>query len=148
MFRKIIVSFLCAIMIAGMVFAGFCCLYFSLPSRQAAASISLPDTVADSSEVAAEAAQEATTEDSAEAGETYVADVYQSLTLRAEASANSVEITSLPPMTHLSVLEFVEGTSYAYVKVTSGTAKGYKGYVNSDYITKLGEATIRVGTEE
>ena len=26
--------------------------------------------------------------------------------------------------------------------------KSYKGYVNSDYITKLGEPTVRIGTEE
>ena len=49
---------------------------------------------------------------------------------------------------HLEVLEFTAGTNYAYVEVLSGEKKSYKGYVNSDYITKLGEPTVRIGTEE
>ena len=72
----------------------------------------------------------------------------QSLTLRSEASADSDAITDLEPMTHLEVLEFTAGTNYAYVEVLSGEKKSYKGYVNSDYITKLGEPTVRIGTEE
>ena len=65
-----------------------------------------------------------------------------------EASADSDAITDLEPMTHLEVLEFTAGTNYAYVEVLSGEKKSYKGYVNSDYITKLGEPTVRIGTEE
>ena len=78
----------------------------------------------------------------------YVADVHQSLTLRAEPSSDSAEITSLAPMTHLEVIEFVDNTDYAYVKVLTGDKESYKGYVNSEYITKLGESTIRIGEEE
>ena len=113
MFKKLIVSFLCAIVVACTVLGGFCLLYFSIPSQKAQASISL-----------------------------------QSLTLRSEASADSDAITDLEPMTHLEVLEFTAGTNYAYVEVLSGEKKSYKGYVNSDYITKLGEPTVRIGTEE
>lgn len=51
-------------------------------------------------------------------------------------------------MTHLEVLEFAAGTNYAYVKVLTGDKESYKGYVNSEYITKLGEPTVRIGTEE
>lgn len=61
---------------------------------------------------------------------------------------DSDAITDLEPMTHLEVLEFTAGTNYAYVEVLSGEKKSYKGYVNSDYITKLGEPTVRIGTEE
>lgn len=51
---------------------------FSIPSQKAKASISLPSTVEDS-----ENAAEATTEDTdSENKNVYVADVYQSLTLR------------------------------------------------------------------
>ena len=70
------------------------------------------------------------------------------LTLRSEASADSDAITDLLPMTHLEVLEFAAGTNYAYVKVLTGDKESYKGYVNSEYITKLGEPTVRIGTEE
>ena len=129
MFKKLIVSFLCAIVVACTVLGGFCLLYFSIPSQKAKASISLPSTVEDS-----ENAAEATTEDTDSEN--------------SEASADSDAITDLEPMTHLEVLEFTAGTNYAYVEVLSGEKKSYKGYVNSDYITKLGEPTVRIGTEE
>jgi hypothetical protein len=29
--------------------------------------------------------------------------------------------------------------------VTTGENSGYKGYVNTDYITRLGESTVRAG---
>ena len=75
MFKKLIVSFLCAIVVACTVLGGFCLLYFSIPSQKAKASISLPSTVEDS-----ENAAEATTEDTdSENKNVYVADVYQSL---------------------------------------------------------------------
>lgn len=54
-----------------------------------------------------------------------MADVYQSLTLRSEASADSDAITDLEPMTHLEVLEFT-GTNYAYVEVLSGEKRATK----------------------
>ena len=138
MLKKLIVSFLCAIVVACTVLGGFCLLYFTIPSQKAKASISLPSTVEDS-----ETAAESTTE-----ADSNVADVYQSLTLRSEASADSDAITDLLPMTHLEVLEFAAGTNYAYVKVLTGDKESYKGYVNSEYITKLGEPTVRIGTEE
>ena len=137
MLKKLIVSFLCAIVVACTVLGGFCLLYFTIPSQKAKASISLPSTVEDS-ETAAESTTEADSKDN----------VYQSLTLRSEASADSDAITDLLPMTHLEVLEFAAGTNYAYVKVLTGDKESYKGYVNSEYITKLGEPTVRIGTEE
>lgn len=145
MFKKIIVSFLCAVIVIGIAFGGVGLLYFAIPSKKAEASISLPRTVEDSETASAES----TTESSdSEGSNVYVADVYQSLTLRAQASSDSESITDLTPMTHLEVLSFVEGTDYAYVEVLSGDKKSYKGYVNSEYITKLGEPTVRVGAEE
>ncbi len=144
MLKKIIVSFLCAFVVSGMVFAGFCLLYFALPSQKAKTSISLPSTVEDSSTTS----KEATTQADSESRDVYVADVYQSLTLRSGASSDSDAITSLEPMTHLELLSSDTNTDYAYVEVVSGDKKGYKGYVNCDYITKLGEPTIRIGTEE
>ena len=143
MLKKLIVSFLCAIVVACTVLGGFCLLYFTIPSQKAKASISLPSTVEDS-----ETAAESTTEEDSKDKNVYVADVYQSLTLRSEASADSDAITDLLPMTHLEVLEFAAGTNYAYVKVLTGDKESYKGYVNSEYITKLGEPTVRIGTEE
>ena len=58
MLKKLIVSFLCAIVVACTVLGGFCLLYFTIPSQKAKASISLPSTVEDS-----ENAAESTTED-------------------------------------------------------------------------------------
>lgn len=103
MLKKLIVSFLCAIVVACTVLGGFCLLYFTIPSQKAKASISLPSTVEDS-----ENAAESTTEADSKDKNVYVADVYQSLTLRSEASADSDAITDLLPMTHLEVLEFAE----------------------------------------
>ena len=133
MLKKLIVSFLCAIVVACTVLGGFCLLYFTIPSQKV-----------EDSETAAESTTEADSKDK----NVYVADVYQSLTLRSEASADSDAITDLLPMTHLEVLEFAAGTNYAYVKVLTGDKESYKGYVNSEYITKLGEPTVRIGTEE
>lgn len=142
MTKKFIVSFLCVIFIAGTILAGFLFLYFSIPSKEAMNSISLPSSVEDTA-----SSSEMTTEESSSQN-IYVADVHQSLTLRVSPSSDSDEITSLSPMTHLEVIEFVEGTDYAYVTVLTGDKESYKGYVNSEYITKLGEPTVRIGTEE
>ena len=68
--------------------------------------------------------------------------------------AHECNRVALAPITTAGVLhapglgEFTAGTNYAYVEVLSGEKKSYKGYVNSDYITKLGEPTVRIGTEE
>ena len=83
MLKKLIVSFLCAIVVACTVLGGFCLLYFTIPSQKAKASISLPSTVEDS-----KTAAESTTEADSKDKNVYVADVYQSLTLRSEASAD------------------------------------------------------------
>ena len=77
-----------------------------------------------------------------------MADVHQSLTLRDGPSSDSDEIASLTPMTHLRLIEFVKDTDYALVEVQTGEYESYRGYVNNEYITRLGESTIRVGTEE
>ena len=143
MVKKFIVSFLCVIFIAGTILAGFLFLYFSIPSSEAMSSIHLPSTVEDTiSEDDTTSTEETSNQN------VYLADVHQSLTLRVSPSSDSNEITSLPPMTHLEVIEFVEGTDYAYVTVLTGDKESYKGYVNSEYITKLGEPTVRIGTEE
>ena len=142
MIKKFIVSFLCVIFISGAVFGGYLFFYFAIPSREAMSSISLPATVEDSEQI------ESATTETTSSQNVYVADVHQSLTLRAEPSSDSAEITSLAPMTHLEVIEFVDNTDYAYVKVLTGDKESYKGYVNSEYITKLGESTIRIGEEE
>ena len=142
MIKKIIISFLCIIMIVGTICGGFLFFYFVIPSREAMNSISLPSRVEDSVSAEEKTTEETTSED------IYVADVYQSLTLREGPSADAKEKTSLPPMTHLEVLEFIQGTDYAFVKVLTGENESYKGYVNYNYITRLGEPTVRVGAEE
>ena len=120
MIKKFIVSFLCVIFIAGAVFGGFLFFYFAIPSREAMSSISLPATVEDSEQI------ESATTETTSSQNVYVADVHQSLTLRAEPSSDSAEITSLAPMTHLEVIEFVDNTDYAYVKVLTGDKESYK----------------------
>lgn len=142
MIKKFIVSFLCVVFIAGIIFAGFLFLYFTIPSQKAMSSITLPSTVEDT-----EQTESSSTEDESN-DNIYVADVHQSLTLRDGPSSDSEEITSLTPMTHLKVIEFVENTDYVLVEVLTGDKESYKGYVNSEYITPLGEPTIRIGTEE
>ncbi len=146
MVTKVFLSILSVIVIAALIIFGFLFFYFAIPSRKAENSISLPTHVEDSVE-AKNASTEQEEEEEAD-DDIYVADVHQSLTLREGASSSSEEITSLTPMTHLKVVEFVEGTDYALVEVMTGEKEGYQGYVNSEYITRLGEPTIRIGTEE
>ena len=141
MIRKILISLLCIIFITGFITGGFLFLYFAIPSRKAMNSISLPSHVEDT------VTAEETTKTEEGPANTYVADVYQSLTLRESPSSNAAEIVGLPPMTHMEIIERVEGTNYAYVEVTTGSSKGYKGYVNTDYITPLGESTVRVNVD-
>ncbi len=145
MVTKFFVSVLCVIVIAALIVFGFLFFYFAIPSRKAENSISLPTYVEDSAEAKNASAEE---EEEEEEDDIYVADVHQSLTLREGASSTSGEITSLTPMTHLKVIEFVEGTDYALVEFMTVEKVGYQGYVNSEYITRLGEPTIRIGTEE
>jgi hypothetical protein len=140
MLKKILISFLCATIIVGMITGGFLFLYFAIPSRKAMNSIKLPKNVVDSMKE-----ENDTTEKGESESNTFVADVYQSLTLRESPNSNAKEIVGLPPMTHMEIIEYVKGTNYAYVKVTTGENSGYKGYVNTDYITRLGESTVRAG---
>lgn len=144
MLKKLFVSFLCIVCIAGVIFSGFLFLYFAIPSQEAMSSISLPSTVED----AAVPSSSDDEEDAAEEEDIYVADVHQSLTLREGPDSNSPEITGLAPMTELRIIEFIDDTDYAHVEVMSGDHEGKKGYVNNGYITPLGEETIRTGKEE
>ena len=143
MIKKILIPLLCFLIIAGTITGTFLILYFAIPSRKAQASIRLPSHVEDP--VQADTSEE---EEEEQGSTTYIADVYQSLTLRESPSSGAREIVGLPPMTHMEILSYVSGTNYAYVTVTTGEYEGYKGYVNTDYITRLGEGTIRAGAAE
>ena len=151
MIRKIIVALLCALFIASFVLAGFALIYFSLPSRRAKASIELAESVEDPTLQEAESIPEEKTE-TEEDTNTYVADVHNSLSLRQTPdSGDDRNVINLPPMTHMLVENVVPGNKsnqFAYVTVSSGEYEGSKGYVNADYITKLGEETKRVVYDE
>ncbi len=134
MIKKIIVSILCALLVACMVSCGFLALYFILPSQKSRMSLHLPDTVEDSSEVLA--AQAEAQED--EENTTYIPDVNESLTLRENPDSSANAIASLPLYTHMKIQEEVDNSPFVYVLVTTGPYEGYQGYVNSDYIQPLG----------
>lgn len=149
MFKKLIVSLICACIIIGTLLLGFITLYFSVPSRQSQAEIQLAATVSDpvtTTEEGTSANDNTADSDS----DIYVADVYQSLTLRSEASSDSEPLTDegLAPLTKMEVIEFVPSTNYAYVRVLDGEHQDLFGYVNSDYITRSGEPTVRAWGEE
>ena len=151
MIRKIAVALLCALFIACFVLAGFMAIYFALPSRKARASIELAQTVSDPSTEKAE--ETASTEPSEEKDTTtYVADVHSFLSLRQTPdSGNEEGVIYLPPMTHMQAENFVDGNKgnrFAYVTVSSGEYEGSQGYVNADYITRLGEETRYVDFQE
>ena len=134
MIKKVIVSILCALLVACMVSCGFLALYFILPSQKSRMSLHLPNTVEDSSEVLA--AQAEAQED--EGNITYIPDVNESLTLREKPDSRAAAIASLPLYTHMTIQEEVENSPFVYVLVTTGPFEGYQGYVNSDYIQPLG----------
>ncbi len=147
MLKKLIISVICAIFVIGTSLMMFMALFFLLPSRKAGASISLPSSVRDTESEKAKDSEEDTEEE--EDKDIYVADVYESLTLRTQPdSDNHQGDVSLPQMTHMKLLEFIDGTDYVYVQVSSGEYSGSKGYVNKQYITKLGEHTIRVNSDQ
>lgn len=152
MLKKIAVSLLCGIFITGIVFSGFSVLYFLLPSRKAQASITLADYVSDPTETVTETDTQAPEPETETNTETYVADVIHSLTLRQTPNTEDDNATiDLPPMTHLQVEEFTDGNSgnrFAFVTVSSGEYEGQTGYVNAEYITRLGEPTQRVKHSE
>ncbi|MBR0381785.1 MAG: SH3 domain-containing protein [Eubacterium sp.] len=136
MIKKLLVSVLCAALMAAFILSAYIGLYFLLPSRQAASSIDLPENVRDTAE-STKQATEASTEETKE--NLYYADVHESLTLRERPDSGARAITSLPPYTHMIILEQVEGTKFAYVEVTEGDHIHEKGYVNMEYITPDGE---------
>lgn len=148
MFKKLIVSLVCACIIIGTLLLGFVTLYFAVPSRQSQAEIQLAATVSDPVTTQEDTSIEEET--SEKSSDIYVADVYQSLTLRSKASSDSDPLIDegLAPLTKMEVIEFVDSTNYAYVRVLDGEHQDLFGYVNSDYITRSGEPTVRAWGEE
>ena len=146
MLKRIIVMILSLFFIACIVFAAVAAVFFITPSRKARSSISLPAQVEDP-----EVLPDETTEDNEDStyDNIYIADVHQSLTLRTEPDSNAKPIMEegLAAMTKMQVIRYIENTNFAYVEVINGPYKGYEGYVNYDYITRLGEPTLRVGTD-
>ena len=146
MLKRIIIMVLSLFFIACIVFAAVAAVFFITPSRRAQSSISLPAQVEDPEVLPEEKAEES--EDSTY-DNIYIADVHQSLTLRTEPDSNAKPIMEegLAAMTKMQVIRYVENTSFAYVEVINGPYQGYEGYVNYEYITRLGEPTLRVGTD-
>ncbi len=146
MIKRSIVVILSFFFTACIVFAAVAAVFFITPSRKAESSISLPSQVEDPEVVADDDGEG--TEDSAY-DNIYIADVHQSLTLRTQPDSNATPIIEegLAAMTKMQVIRYVENTNFAYVEVINGPYKGYEGYVNYEYITKLGEPTLRVGTD-
>ena len=146
MLKKLLVSLLSMMVVAFVVFSVVALVFFMTPSRKARSGISLPSTVTDP-ETSAEASTESS--DDSTYDNIYIADVHQSLTLRTQPDSNSSPVMEegLASMTKMQVIQFVDNTNFAYVEVINGPYTGYTGYVNRDYITRLGEPTIRVGNE-
>lgn len=139
MAKRIILSIICIVVIAGIVIGGFTAMYFLIPRNESSSSIDLPDMVEDP------VSTETATEDPTQSQDNiYFADVHQSLTLREGPDSNAKEIAGLLPMTHLEVTEFIPNTNFALVTVLTGDKKSYIGYVNTDYITPLGDMPVRV----
>ncbi len=148
MLKKTIISLISICVIAGTLLLGFFVLYFVVPSQKAQDEIVLAEQVSDPESEDTEESEDEET-DSEESDNIYVADVYQSLTLRSQPSSNADPVTDegIEPLTQLEVQEFITDTDFAYVRVLEGENKDVFGYVNSEYITKLGEPTIRAVQE-
>ena len=71
----------------------------------------------------------------------YIADVYESLTLRNAPSTSAAALCLLPPFTELYITEFTNDTMVKII--TIGT--GYTGYVNKNYLARKGTVTQRAG---
>ena len=71
----------------------------------------------------------------------YIADVYESLTLRNAPSTSAAALCLLPPFTELYITEFTNDTMVKII--TIGT--GYTGYVNKNYLARKGAVTQRAG---
>ena len=71
----------------------------------------------------------------------YIADVYESLTLRNAPSTSAAALCLLPPFTELYITEFTNDTMVKII--TIGTE--YTGYVNKNYLARKGAVTQRAG---
>ena len=71
----------------------------------------------------------------------YIADVYEYLTLRDAPSTGAKAICLLPPYSAMYITEYTNNTMVKVVTVDNG----YAGYVNRNYITPQGSATVRAG---
>ena len=71
----------------------------------------------------------------------YIADVYESLTLRNAPSTSAAALCLLPPFTELYITEFTNDTMVKVI--TIGTE--YTGYVNKNYLARKGTVTQRAG---
>ena len=71
----------------------------------------------------------------------YIADVYEYLTLRDAPSTSAKAICLLPPYSTMYITEYTNNTMVRVVTVDNG----YAGYVNRNYITPQGSATVRAG---
>ena len=146
MVRRSIVIILSFFFTACIVFAAVAAVFFITPSRKAQSSISLPAQVEDPEGAADDNGEE---NENSTYDNTYIADVHQSLTLRTQPDSNATPIIEegLAAMTKMQVIRYVDNTNFAYVEVINGPYKGYEGYVNYEYITKLGEPTLRIGSD-
>lgn len=130
--------------IGGGVFCIVAMMFFLLPGSKAKANLDLPTSIVDTVDASA------STESQMQEGydNIYIADVHQTLTLRAQPSSDAASLIEngggLAPMTHMQVLEVITESNFAYVEVINGAYEGMTGYVNMDYITRLGEPTIRI----
>lgn len=117
-----------------------------MPSSKAQSSIYLPDHVEDPE---GSDSNDSNGYDEAKYDNIYVADVVKDLSLRKEPDVNAELIVSLAPLTHMQVMDTIPGNkaTFAYVEVLNGNYTGMTGYVNFDYITKLGESLQRVDTQ-
>ena len=150
MIKKILVTLLSMFFVACSVFGIVCLVFFLIPGSSAQAGLNLPTQIEDSAALTSDESTEDATEEGYD--NIYIADVHQSLTLREAPDSDAASVIEdgggLAPMTHMQVINFVENTNFAYVEVINGNYKGLTGYVNYEYITKLGEPTIRVEYEE
>ena len=72
--------------------------------------------------------------------EMYYADVYEYLTLRSAASTSASALALLPAFTEMY---YIEDAADPMVKVQVAGGSGLIGYVNQDYITRMGSPAVR-----
>lgn len=147
MTKKILIPLLSFFFISFGVFALVTLVFLITPSSKARSSIHLPKQIEDP---VVDESEEATSDSDSTYDNIYLADVHNSLTLRTEPDSNSEPVIpeGLSPMTHMQIIYKTDDGKFAYVKVITGPYTGYEGFVNCEYITKLGEPTIRVWEQE